>query len=944
MQKTIVQMIYSVIKKYLCASAPLRFCAFALIYLCVFAMAFAIGAELHYPYKECEDISQWQRFSGDVVHPASVLKAQDLQNARNNMAKFQWARKFAGTAGRAGDRIVREFTPEYLDMTIPRTTPGGQTPCPACRDKGLRWLPNNDWKWNYQKPDEVLCPHCKTIFPNEKYPETIRIQSKWDPEQVFTFIDTEPFECFRYKSLSSPSGVIRKNKLSHVLAGLNTLTTAYALNPKPEYAETIRLVLLKLADRVPKYLIRAGYTYNEYADCSPREAAKKLFELPCDEIVTKPNKPDRRLHTGYWSASRTTTAGMDGRPAQICAEAYDISYNAKDKDGADIYSEQQRRHIEEDLLLELAYLLCADKSINNKSVSNLAGAAVIGVVLGIPDMLRFALNGFAQTVDEWFLKDGGTSESAAYANMTMAGLVPFAYILRDYSEPEGYTPPANARRLSHFNVCQETRFGECWQAMVWTLQGDLLYPPIADSYLTTRMLPSYAELIALTFPRPEYSALRDEIFDSLKKTTNVSVFYGGQQSDKGATFALPDKVFPYLAQGIFRLGENGRQGMTVLDASNWGNHHHKDSLNLYYWKDGHELLGDLGYLWDHPDKKMTVRTLAHNLVMIDGKDQSNTSERKGSFHFYATTPRIKAMRASSQAYQNASTYQRTILQISHGEHGDYLLDLFKVQGGKRREYIFHGPNNDFEVTPPMQNNAPHGAKPWSITWKLADNYRFTAFSPGAKGETASISQDWGQRDSQNKDRGVTLPYIRRRRKGQQLDTFASVFSGYKEGRQLVKGMQMQELPDGATVVQIETTLGTDIVIFAEGANATFAGISTDAAVAAVLCDGTSFMLQGTKLQAGGKALQSEKAAFSGKILAIGNDGMESSWFEVDGDVSKCKWQGQALIVTGEDKIQRAYPILKVSVAGGRTRIYTKQAFTGFTAQPADVWHLPSLDF
>ncbi len=906
-------------------------------------VAFAIGAELYYPYNECDDISQWQRFGGEVVHPASVLKPQDLQNARNNMARFQWARRFAGTAGRAGDRIVSEFTPEYLDMTIPRTTPGGQTPCPACRDKGLRWLPNNDWKWNYKKPDELLCPHCKTIFPNEKYPETIRIQSKWDPEQVFTFIDTEPFECFKYKSLSSPSGVIRKNKLSHVLSGLNTLTRAYALNPKTEYAETIRLVLLKLADRVPKYLIRAGYTYNEYADCSPREAAKNLFELPCDEIVTKPNKPDRRLHTGYWSASRTTTAGMDGRPAQICAEAYDISYDAKDKEGKPLYDPQQRRHIEEDLLLELAYLLCADKSINNKSVSNMAGAAAIGVVLGIPDMLRFALNGFAQTVDGWFLKDGGTSESAAYANMTMAGLVPFAYILRDYSEPDAYTPPANARRLSHFNACQETRFGECWQAMVWTLQGDLLYPPLADSYQTTKILPSYAELIALNFPRPEYSALRDEAFRIFSNHGNVSVFYGGQQGDKDATFALPDKVFPYLAQGIFRLGKDGRQAMTVLNASNWGIHHHRDSLNLYYWKDGHELLGDLGYLWDHPDKKMTVRTLAHNLVLIDGRDQESKG-RNGSFHFYAATPRIKAMRASSQAYKQASTYQRTILQISHGEHGDYLLDLFKAQGGKRREYIFHGPNNDFEVTPPMQNNAPDGANPWSITWKLAGDYRFTAFSPGAKGEAASIKQDWGQRDSQNKDRGATLPYIRRLRKGPKLDTFASVFCGYKEGRQLVKGMQFIELPDGAAAVQIDTTLGTDIVIFAEGASAAFAGIETDAAVAAVLRDGSTFMLQGTKLQAGGKALQCGKAAFSGKILAIGNEGMESSWFEVDADISKCKWQGQALIVTGQDDMQRAYPMLKVEAAGQRTRIYTKTASTGFTAQPAQKWLLPSLEF
>ena len=160
-------------------------------------------------------------------------------------------------------------------------------------------------------------------------------------------------------------------------------------------------------------------------------------------------------------------------------------------------------------------------------------------------------------------------------------------------------------------------------------------------------------------------------------------------------------------------------------------------------------------------------------------------------------------------------------------------------------------------------------------------------------------------------------------------------------------MQMHELPGGAVAVQIDTTLGTDIVIFTEGKSTAFAGIETDATVAAVLCDGATFMLQGTKLKSGSKELQCAKPALSGKILEIRtrNNGMEASWFEVDGDVSNCKWQGQALIVTGDDKIQRAYPILKVEAAGGHTRIYTKAGYTGFAAQPdAETWFLPSLEF
>ena len=67
----------------------------------------------------------------------------------------------------------------------------------------------------------------------------------------------------------------------------------------------------------------------------------------------------------------------------------------------------------------------------------------------------------------------------------------------------------------------------------------------------------------------------------------------------------------------------------MLNASDSGGHHHLDSLNLYYWKDGRELLSDLGYLWDHPDKYQTYRTFAHNLVLLDGKDQQRRA-RGGS--------------------------------------------------------------------------------------------------------------------------------------------------------------------------------------------------------------------------------------------------------------------------------------------------------------------------
>ena len=662
-------------------------------------MAEIISDQMRIPYGNPTSVEQWQAFRKTVVHPCVSFKQQDLERARKNMEAHSWARNYANTLSKDADRITAQMTKEFLDMMVEVTTAGGTTPCPACRDKGLRWLPNNNWQWSVSKPNELRCPHCGTVYPNEKYPETIKVQSKWDPHQVFTFIDAEPFPCFGYsQSMSNPSGIIRASKLNYVFRQLDTLTTSYALNGKIEHAETIKRILLKIAEVLPHYLVRVGYTYNEYADCDPHIACMKIDDLPTDEIVAPPNKPDRKLWTGYWSASRFHTQGMDGGTAVTFANAYDITYNAKYPDGRPLYTEEERLLIEKDVLLESALLACGDTRINNKSVGNRAGAAAVGMVLGMPDLVRFGLDGFAKTVEDWFLPDGATSESAGYGMMTMGGILPFAYIFRDYTEPKGYTPPEGAARLVHFDACRDTNYGTCWQSFVWNLQGNLVFAPLADSHKTTSIGGPFAELIAMAYPTEENISLLHAIAGKQPRGTVRNAIFNRNQAEDGNAkpFVCHDLVFPFLAQGLLRLGPYGRDALAIIDASNWGGHHHHDSLNLYLWKDGHELLSDLGYLWDHPDKVMTYRTSAHNLVTIDDKEQL-TRDRKGSFHYFALSPHVKAMRASSEAYGRETPYERSLVQVSHGHHGTYWLDMFKAQGGAYRDYLFHGPNNEYKV-------------------------------------------------------------------------------------------------------------------------------------------------------------------------------------------------------------------------------------------------------
>ncbi|HPO72687.1 MAG: hypothetical protein GX785_16545 [Armatimonadetes bacterium] len=654
-----------------------------------------MGAEAKPP----TDWSDWERYRAGVQHPASSIKQADLERAQENVKRYPWAQAYVDRLRASADTLVPRITPEYLVRMLERTTPGCVGPCPACRAKGLPWHPNGQWSWNEQTPDQLTCNICKTVFPNEEFPEDIVLQSKWDPEQKFTFVGQgPPFRCFGYNARPSLTGIIRARKVSQITSHLRTLAHAYALTQDARYARAARAILLRMAEVLPRYLVRAGYAYGEYADCDPHVAARQISNLPTDELVVPPNKPDRKLHTGYWSASRLGTSGMDGGLICTITEAYDLTCMAKEGD-TPIFSDEDRVRIERDVLLEGAYLAACDPAINNKSVGNRAGAAMVGMCVGHPGLVHFGLDGFRRTVEEWFLPDGGTSESAAYAMMTMGGVRNFALMFRGYSDPPGYRGP-DGTRLDNFDACRDTRYGDCWQGLVWTLQGDLFHPPSADSYRTTRINASFAELLALGYPTPEHIALLKELSgDEAPGSPQAAIFYRepGLEARSVPPLSLPDIVFPFLSQGNLRTGENGRKSLALLNASDWGGHHHMDSLDLYYWKDGHELLSDLGYLWDHPDSYQTRRTFAHNLVVVDRKDQK-TRDRGGSFHLFGCTPRVKVMEASSRAYDAASTYRRTCIQVDHGDAGSYLVDLFRVEGGTERDYVFHGPGGDYQVT------------------------------------------------------------------------------------------------------------------------------------------------------------------------------------------------------------------------------------------------------
>lgn len=797
----------------------------ALVALAAMARTCAAEPEVLFDWSDAE------KFRDGVVHPSGAFKPSDVARARENLSRYAWAKTYLAGLERSARANAGKLTPEYLRAMIPETTPGDTkfTPCPACRDLGKPVHPHGQWSWRETEPEQIACRVCRTIFPHEKYPESIALQTKWGRPQTLTYYGGEPFVVFSYKTgRPSFSANIRAHQVGHLSGVARTLAEAHLLTGNVAAARGVKAILLRFAACYPRWLVHTAY--GEYADMDPRVASQFINQLPEPELCPPPNRPDRKLHTGYWTAGRATGSGQESWFVRQVTEAYDFTCQAKDADGTPLYSDAERRLIERDLLLEGTVLLVSDKQINNKSVGNRTAAALVGLCVGHPGLVRFGWDGFQRTIDEWFLPDGTTSESPAYAMMTLGNIWDMPQALRGYTEPAGYRAPDGKRRVA-VDLYHGTAYERVWENCFKGLQGDLTFPAYADSYRDTRIGSNFVELMAANYPeRPEYLALLKESCgeDLAKGYAPLALYYRepGLEKKSAPRIVLPDWCSPELRIGHLRTGADGRESLLLLSASHWANHHHYDSLNFSYWKNGHELLSDLGYLWDHPQKHQAARTVAHNTVVIDEKDQ-RTKERGGDVAFFRTSQHVKVMEASSQAYANTSVYRRTSAIIDHGAGRSYVVDFFRVQGGRTQDFVYHAAAAaeildcttaaesaegggglakklyDFERV-----RALSGGDVWRTTWPAGPDQTCVTWNISQPGERAWIADGWGQRDWRNTDLGAKLAYVVRRTEGEGLKIFATVFEGYPGATPFVRSV-VQRSPG---VLVIETALGTDTVV------------------------------------------------------------------------------------------------------------------------------------
>lgn len=859
-----------------------------------------------------------------------------------------------------------------INNMIPATTPLADlfTPCPSEATAGF---PHGAWTWNPADPERIYCGG--VAFPNEYYPEEGEMVAHWGGvEQKFTYYNRESYEYLGFQLSPSFTSYIRAKKVKYMSFQLHRIAILYKLTGDLNYAVQAKKILLRFAEVYPHWLLHSGF--GEIADTDPKYAASTISRLNKNELTPPGNTPDRTLHSGYWMAGRARGDGLEGSFLLPVASSYDMIANAK-ASGEWMLTDEDRLRIERDILLEGATLLIADPATNNKSISNQTAAAAIGAAVSEPVLVRFGLNGFNKLLSDWYKADGSPSESPTYGLQAIGYLWQLGEILNGYSDPEGYMPEAGQQRLDHFSVYNRSDYRMVFRTLGDSLLPSMNYPALGDSYTTSKPTGTMLAIGAKRTGIPSlFSSMEHGGFE-LKGAENL--VYQMENISQVDPIRLPSLLFPQWKLAFMRGGENGLGSAAILNASEWGGHRHLDSLDFSYWANDGEALSDLGYLWDSPNKAMTSRSAAHNLVVVNQKDQTTTN-RGGSIGLYEDAESVIIAEASSRAYAETDVYARTLMQLQRTDwKPEYVVDFFRVRGGSSHDYMLHASTTDFivddiELQPAgaeavgayqleeVSSGVPSQA--WTTDWKNAGGTgRTKTWHIPSQNEKVYIGDGWGQRG--NNDVGAQLPYlVRNRSNTPEGNIFASVFESYQgaSGIRSVEPLIVRSESESVPVfaggfqqpvgLQISGDGWRDIVIGSTGLSqqsweltdsvsdkpVTFSG--RYGVVSYRMGDGSGeaaqMVLAGAgRLEHDGDGISipesEEKQGFVSEVFANGFSATEP----VPGGEH---WKGSHVLVKkGSD--WTAYPVLDVGIEGGKTRFFTYNGNEGFPFAGGEEWKL-----
>lgn len=795
---------------------------------------------------------QLLQHSASVPHPV-LYSEEDLERARAHAANGGWPKDWADVHIRRGDYVLAQPAGWVEDM-IPERTPThsyGFT-CPHCvGEKSQEAVGSSLVDWSHENPDQLRCRACGQTYPDPKYPETATLALPRSGQELTYYLNdaerANPDD--RSGSLAwhwvghpihvSFTGIIRGRKAGFMRATARSLGFAYAFTGDARYAAAARDVLVRFAHCYRNW--RYHDYWDGYADCDPMYAAWHDQSLPlewkrhlAESAFAKDTLETAGMMQSYWGAGRLhpSTDSISGLGMLVLA--YDLTCTATTADGQPVWSPEERRQVERDLLLE--YIMGAEHYVgganqadcaNNKAPRIYSAMASVAKCLGIPQMADTALRGFELVRDQSFRYDGFSKESPSYNNMYLSQLLVIPETLHGFAWPADF----NARTGQVDYYANDPKLERMYRAVLWTLLPSGQYLPLSDTHVHSKPSDHIAHMGLCRFPGHFAGTMPRLGADRLGEYALFHLTEAELTEDTG--LSLPETCFPAWRTAILRHGK----AAVALPFNRVGGHRHRDNLALFYDVAGKTLLGEQGYVGDMPQNSWLRSTLSHNLVVVDGAEQE-FRERQPQFAMMAVTPMASVVEASSNAYEQCPEYRRRVVLVKGPDGQSFVLDLFRVAGGKHHAFRVYselaasdaeGNRLEFEgidmpEEPPLpevgaslarkdifglrdvREAAPEDT-PWRAVWRDARGaYRLWMLSPC---DRVQASNGPGQRS--RKEAGRRVRYVDAVREGDSLaSTFVALHEPVGPGGPVV--LDAQRLPvkaggERAVAVRVSTKWG-----------------------------------------------------------------------------------------------------------------------------------------
>jgi hypothetical protein len=369
------------------------------------------------------------------------------------------------------------------------------------------------------------------------------------------------------------------------------------------------------------------------------------FDYPFTQKIIKDGNVEPKDFKPAFRVARWTWWAYLDIPARLI-EAYDLIHDSGQiEDLSSELGQDIRAQVEAFFTESVRQVMANPDDLTNMSPGMWADFIRAGRALLRPEWVHEAVARLERFVATGFHYDGTWSEGApSYHAQVVGNLQGVFQAAAGYSDPTGYQQEGTRRRFDALD-----------------LQAEL--PAV-------RRVGASLDLMRL--PNGRFVPVHDTWSSN-----------GGRPLTESRPWLLPA-----LGHACLAGGESAAQWQVHLTWSAGMGHTHYDGLGLLLFAGGQELLSDLGYTHSR-DRVWTLPTAAHSTVVIDGLNQVADRTTFGALRFFdVANPALQIVSVDNpQAYPKlATTYRRTLLAVN----GEYVVDLFEVQGGQQHDYFLHG--------------------------------------------------------------------------------------------------------------------------------------------------------------------------------------------------------------------------------------------------------------